>query len=159
MAHQQHTYEVEVKWTGNTGAGTVSYTGYERAYELRSGDRKPPIFGSSEPAFRGDATRWNPEELLVGALASCHKLWYLHLCADAGVVVTEYVDRASGVMELGGGSGRFRQVVLRPRVTIAKGSDPALAARFHDDAHAKCFIAKSVNFEVQHQSEIVVEPD
>jgi organic hydroperoxide reductase OsmC/OhrA len=158
MAHA-HNYEVEVKWTGNTGAGTVSYTAYERAFELRSGDRKPPILGSSEPAFRGDATRWNPEEMLVGALASCHKLWYLHLCADAGIVVTEYADCASGVMELAGGSGRFRRVVLHPRVTIAKDSDPALAVRLHDDAHARCFIANSVNFEVQHQCEIVIAVD
>ena len=45
------------------------------------------IAGSADPAFRGDRTRYNPEDLLVASLAACHMLWYLHLAADAGVVV------------------------------------------------------------------------
>jgi organic hydroperoxide reductase OsmC/OhrA len=156
-AHE-HRYETHVRWTGNTGDGTRSYRGYERAHEIDA-PGKPVIPGSSDPKFRGDRTRWNPEELLVAALSTCHQLWYLHLCADSGVVVTAYEDRALGVMnERGDGGGRFTRVLLRPRVTIAAGSDRDVAMSLHERAHALCFIASSVNFPVQHEAEVIVAP-
>jgi organic hydroperoxide reductase OsmC/OhrA len=147
-----HRYAVAVKWTGNTGTGTSGYKNYERRYDILGEDLKPPIPGSSDPTFRGDAARWNPEELLVAALSACHKLWYLHLCALAGVVVVEYIDRAEGFMEeTPDGSGRFVRAILRPEVTVAAGSDLAKARELHPEAHAKCFIANSVNFPVEHE--------
>jgi organic hydroperoxide reductase OsmC/OhrA len=150
-----HRYAVTVKWTGNTGTGTSGYRNYERQHEIFAGTEKPMIPGSSDPAFRGDPARWNPEELLVAALSACHKLWYLHLCADAGIVVVAYVDHAEGLMaETTDGSGSFQLVILRPVVALASGSDIAKARELHDVAHAKCFIARSVNFQVQHEPEI-----
>jgi organic hydroperoxide reductase OsmC/OhrA len=151
-----HRYRVRVEWSGNLGGGTSNYKAYERRYEI-SADGKPPIPGSSDPAFRGDASRWNPEELLVASLSACHKLWYLHLCATAGVVVTSYVDSAEGEMEeAADGSGQFRRVLLRPVVTISSESDQAKAQELHALAHAKCFIANSVNFAVEHQPAVRV---
>jgi organic hydroperoxide reductase OsmC/OhrA len=118
---------------------------------------KHPLEGSADKPFRGDPSRWNPEELLVASLSSCHMLWYLHLCSDAGVVVTGYVDDASGTMaETEDGGGRFTEVVLRPRVTIADGSDRELAASLHEKAHHLCFIANSVNFPVRCEGEVDV---
>jgi len=155
MMTKIHRYEVTVKWTGNTGTGTLNYRGYERRYEISAEGQKPKILGSSDPAFRGDPTRWNPEELLVASLSSCHKLWYLHLCALAGIVVVEYVDHAEGVMEESAdGSGHFQRVILRPQVKIAPGSDIAKARELHALAHAKCFIANSVNFPVDDEPEV-----
>ena len=147
-----HRYQVEVTWTGNRGEGTGHYRAYERAHEVRAGD-KPPILGSSDPAFRGDPSRYNPEELLVAALSQCHMLWYLHLAADAGVVVVAYVDAAEGTMreDRPGGGGRFTEVVLRPRVTVAAADMTDKAAGLHDRAHELCFIASSVNFPVRHE--------
>jgi organic hydroperoxide reductase OsmC/OhrA len=151
-----HTYAVNLEWTGNTGAGTSGYRSYRRDHELTAGDAKPPISGSSDPAFRGDATRWNPEELLLAALSACHQLAYLHLCADAGIVVTAYTDRAEGIMqETTGGGGHFVRVTLHPRVTVAAGSDAAKAHELHHAAHELCFIANSVNFPVEAEPEIV----
>jgi organic hydroperoxide reductase OsmC/OhrA len=150
-----HRYAVNVKWTGNTGSGTSNYRSYERRHEISAEWQKPIILGSSEPAFRGDPGRWNPEELLVASLSACHKLWYLHLCAVEGIVVVEYVDHAEGFMEEGtDGSGHFQRVILRPIVKIAASSDIGKARELHEEAHAKCFIANSVNFPVQHESEI-----
>ncbi|MGH9621626.1 MAG: OsmC family protein [Bryobacteraceae bacterium] len=143
---------------GNTGTGTSGYTSYERSYEISS-EGKPVIAGSSDRAFRGDHTRWNPEELLVASLSACHQLWYLHLCAEAGIVVLEYVDDPEGTMEeFPDGSGRFMGVTLRPRVTIAAGGDPAKAEALHETAHMKCFIANSVNFPVVCEPSIVSSP-
>lgn len=150
-----HRYAVAVKWTGNTGTGTSGYKNYERRHEILGEGSKPPIPGSSDPAFRGDPARWNPEELLVASLSACHKLWYLHLCATAGIVVVDYVDHAEGIMEeTPDGSGRFVQATLRPEVTLAAGSDLAKARELHAEAHAKCFIANSVNFPVEHEPQI-----
>jgi organic hydroperoxide reductase OsmC/OhrA len=148
-AGKRHHYPIRMKWTGNTGAGTREYRGYERAHEY-SVPGKPVIPGSSDPAFRGDKTRYNPEELLVMSLSSCHMLWFLHLAAEAGVVVTAYEDEASGTMEeTADTGGHFIEVVLRPRVTFAPGIDPSRAAALHQRAHHLCFIANSVNFPVR----------
>ena len=154
MSGRSHRYEVRLQWTGNNGTGTSGYRAYERSHELTSAS-KPPIPGSSDAVFRGDPARWNPEDLLVAALSACHQLAYLHLCADAGIVVTAYEDHADGVMvEDGKGGGRFERAVLRPVVTIAAGSDEARALELHHKAHEQCFIANSVNFPVEHQPEI-----
>ena len=145
---KQHHYSVEVRWTGNLGEGTKDYQSYARTHEISSG-QKPAIAGSSDPALRGNDDRWNPEDLMVAAVSACHKLWYLHLCAVAGVNVVAYVDRAQGVMvEDASRGGYFTGVTLRPEVTITAGSDLAKAAALHHDAHEKCFIANSVNFHI-----------
>lgn len=145
----KHHYKLNVTWTGNRGSGTSGYRDYERDHVI-SAPGKAAISGSSDPAFRGDATRWNPEELLLASASACHKLWYLHLCADAGIVVTAYEDDAEGSMR----DERFERVVLRPRVTVAAG-DRALALQLHHTAHEKCYIANSVNFPILCEPVIV----
>jgi len=154
---REHSYRTTVSWTGNTGTGTASYRGYKRDHEIAA-EGKPAIPGSSDPAFLGDRSRWNPEEMLVASLSTCHQLWYLHLCADAGIVVTAYEDRAEGVMvEQAGGSGRFERVVLRPHATITSEEHRELALSLHEKAHAMCFIASSVNFPVTAEASVIVE--
>lgn len=154
-----HQYSVEVKWTGNRGQGTANYRSYDRAHDI-SAVGKPSISGSSDPAFRGDPTRYNPEELLVASLSTCHMLWYLHLCSDAKIVVTAYQDQASGTMlETAESGGRFTEVVLKPRVTITANSDRLLAEQLHEKAHHFCFIANSVNFPVRCQAVLQVEDE
>lgn len=156
---REHRYATVVRWTGNAGTGTSAYRAYKRDHEIAS-EGKSDIAGSSDPQFRGDRTRWSPEELLVGSLSACHQLWYLHLCADAGVVVTAYEDRAEGLMaEEANGSGRMTRVVLRPRVTITDATKVELAKSLHAKAHAMCFIARSVNFKVENEPTIVVQSD
>lgn len=142
-----------LEWTGNLGEGTKSYTTYSRDHTIQVGKR-PPIAASADPAFRGDENRYNPEELLVSAVSGCHMLWYLHLCADAGIVVTHYIDRPLGKMLLQGGVGKMTELLLRPEIQLASG-DPALALSLHKEAHEKCFIANSVNFPIHVEAEIL----
>lgn len=149
MPDKEHTYNVELVWTGNTGQGAASHTGYSRDHEIRV-EGKPPIPGSSDPAFRGDPSRYNPEDMLVGSLAACHMLWYLALCAKYKIVVTQYVDHARGRMVVAPGQpGRFAEAVMRPTVTLAPGSDLRKAEELHEEAHRLCFVANSVNFPVR----------
>ena len=153
---KQHTYNVTVDWTGNEGPGTAGYKAYSRNH-LISANGKPSIDGSSDPSFRGDAARWNPEELLVASVSACHKLWYLHLCSDNDVVVLDYRDDAEGTMvETKDMSGRFVDVCLRPRVVISSDSPPDKTRNLHAAAHKLCFIANSVNFLVRHEAEITI---
>ncbi len=151
-----HDYAVTVEWTGNTGRGTATPTSYQRRHDVRV-EGKSVIAGSSDPAFRGDPTRHNPEDLLVASVAACHMLWFLGLCAAAGVVVTGYVDRAEGTMAVkADGGGSFTRILLRPRVTVSGAVAPEAMAALHRDAHAKCFIANSLNFPVDHAPETVI---
>ena len=153
---REHRYAVSLTWTGNLGSGTSGYRDYARDCEIAA-EGKPTVPASADPVFRGDRSRWNPEELLVASLSACHKLWYLHLAAEAGIIVTAYVDRTEGVMEVGrDGVGRFKSAVLRPTVTVAAGSDVGLARTLHKSAHERCFIANSVNFPVECEPEIVI---
>lgn len=156
MTGQQHHYRVGVEWMGNHGTGTDGYRNYGREHVIRI-EGKPDIAGSSDPAFRGDAAKHNPEEMLVAALSTCHMLAYLHVATLAGVVVTAYADLAEGAMVTEGNGGHFVEVVLRPVVTITAASDSAKAAAAHEDAHHACFIAASVNFPVRCDPRIVVQ--
>lgn len=150
-----HRYPVEIVWTGNRGEGTTTYRGYGREHEIRIAG-KPAIAGSSDPAFRGDPACHNPEDLLVASLSACHMLWYLHLSAAAGVVVLSYVDDAVGTMvEDAERGGWFTDVTLRPRVTVAAGADAERARTLHAEAHARCFVANSVNFPVHCEAAIL----
>ena len=163
---RRHQYSVELEWTGNRGDGTRHYTAYERDFVARVSG-KPSLEGSADPAFRGDAARWNPEDMLVASVSACHKLWYLHLCAEAGIRVMTYHDRAEGTMQEGAPAaddktqtesqseaGRFTSIVLRPEITLAAGDDIALAHELHHRAHALCFIANSLNFPVSCEAVI-----
>lgn len=154
MTGKFHKYTVAVTWTGNRGTGTSGYRDYARDHEI-AGAGKPTIPGSSDPAFRGDPTRWNPEEMLVASVSTCHQLWYLHLASAAGITVVAYEDRPVGTMaEDPNGSGRFTAITLHPTVTIAPGGDAAKAAALHHDAHAMCFVANSVNFAIDCVPEV-----
>jgi len=156
MSLKDHAYTVTITWTGSRGTGTSAYRAYDRRHEITA-VHKPAIPASSDPAFLGDGKRWNPEDLLVASLSSCHMLWYLHLCAVNGVAVTSYEDCAEGVMqEQPGGEGRFTEVVLQPEIVLAPGSDVDRAHALHAEAHARCFIANSVNFPVRHEPVIRV---
>ncbi len=147
---KEHHYKATIQWTGNKGTGTSSYRDYERSHTI-SVQNKPVIEGSSDPAFRGDKTKYNPEEMLLASLSSCHMLWYLHFCSEEGIIVTDYTDNAVGVMEeTDNGSGRFTEVVLNPTVTVAGESMVEKARELHHKAHEFCFIANSVNFPVKY---------
>lgn len=145
-----HHYTASIQWTGNKGAGTQNYMAYERTHII-SVDNKPDIPGSADPAFRGDPDRYNPEELFIASLSACHMLWYLHLCAMEGIIVTCYTDRVTGIMkETFDGGGHFSEVTLHPQVTVADEAMTGPANALHIKARALCFIANSVNFPVHH---------
>jgi organic hydroperoxide reductase OsmC/OhrA len=156
---KQHHYEVKIYWTGNNGEGTRTYQSFRRDHTI-STPKKPPIVGSSAPEFRGDATRYNPEELLVASLSACHMLWYLHLCAVGHVIVLDYHDSAIGIMKQNSdGSGVFVEVHLKPRVTISAIAQQGKALELHHQAHRFCFIANSVNFPVTINPSVTTSVD
>jgi organic hydroperoxide reductase OsmC/OhrA len=154
-----HEYAVHLIWTGGGYGPARDYASYSRTYTLAF-DGKPTLEASADPQFRGNAALHNPEDLLVGALAGCHMLTYLAHCVRAKIAVTAYEDATSGTMTLEGGGGegggRFIEVTLRPRVTVAAGTDVAKALTLHEAAHRDCFIAASMNFPVRHDAKIII---
>jgi len=149
----QHTYDVQITWTGSRSVGTTSYTSYDRDHTIVIVG-KPEIPGSSDIAFRGNARRYSPEEMLVASLSACHMLWYLHLCADNGIVVLAYEDHASGKMTEDGERGAFEEVVLHPSVSISAESSRQKAIALHEEAHRRCYIANSVKFTVRNIADV-----
>lgn len=157
---KKHSYRTNLVWTGNLGKGTANYQAYQRNYTIQV-EGKPEITGSSDPSFRGDKTRHNPEELFVASLSSCHMLWYLHLCSTNGITVIDYHDNAEGVMlEEKSGAGYFESVTLKPNVTILESDKIEMAEKLHTQANKMCFIANSCNFEIKHEpvTEILKNP-
>ncbi|HNQ61583.1 MAG TPA: OsmC family protein [Bacteroidia bacterium] len=145
---KEHFYNLTIQWTGNKGAGTKDYRAYDRNYRI-SAQGRDELLASADPAFLGDKTKYNPEEFLLAAISSCHMLWFLHLCADAGVIITDYIDSATGTMvESGEGGGRFKEVILNPVVVVSEAAMISKLDEMHNLAHKKCFISNSVNFPV-----------
>ena len=147
---KEHHYKATITWTGNRGEGTKTYKGYDRSHTI-SISNKIDISASSDAPFMGDITKHNPEDLLLASLSSCHMLWFLHLCADNGIVVTSYTDNAKGTMVETGKGGHFTEVVLYPHVTITDRAMIDKANSLHEEAHTCCFIANSCNFPVKHE--------
>ncbi len=152
---KNHFYHPIIEWTGNKGSGTFDYRSYSRSHTI-SLEGKPDILASSDSSFRGEKYKHNPEDLFVASISGCHMLWYLHLCADDGVVVLKYTDRAEGIMIIeSDGSGYFEQVILRPEVIIAPDSSLDRAKALHEDAHRMCFIANSCKFPILYEPVIM----
>ena len=152
-----HGYAVRIEWTGNRGEGTASYRAYGRDHRILAGGKNHAIDGSSDRTFHGDAERWNPEELVIAALAQCHMLSYLHVASANGLVVVDYSDDATGTLETVGDGGRLTEATLRPIVTLAAHhtrADADRAGALHERASELCFIANSVSFPVHHEPSI-----
>jgi organic hydroperoxide reductase OsmC/OhrA len=159
MSHDAHRYSAALTWTGNHGQGTAQYDTYGREYTVRMAG-KPELRGSADPAFRGDATLHNPEDLLLIAISSCHMLSYLALCARHRISVLAYSDEAEAVMALSAdGGGRFTSATLHPRVVVRDAAHVERAMALHERAHAVCFIANSCNFPITHEATVAPEGD
>ena len=157
MKTKTHEYTASIQWTGNTGEGTRSYRSYDRDWSIVT-DGKSEVICSNDPVLGGDPTKHNPEDLLVSSVASCHMLWYLHLCSSAGITVLSYKDTPLGLGEMQpSGAGRFLSITLRPKITITAESDIEKAEAIHGDIHQYCFIARSLNFPVAIEPEITRE--
>lgn len=151
-----HNYNMNIQWTGNKGSGTNSYTSYDRSHSIYT-ENKKIIECSSDPSFRGDSSKYNPEELFLASISACHMLWYLHLCADNSITVLSYGDNANGTMEQDGSGGKFVEVILKPLVEIKEAGKKMLAIELHKQAHEHCYIARSCNFPILHQPEINIK--
>ncbi len=155
---KKHHYQTKIIWTGNEGKGTKNYSAYNRNHSISAKGKYGEILSSSDPTFNGDRSRFNPEELFLSSISSCHMLWYLHLCSTHKITVIDYVDNASGTMEESeSGSGQFTEVTLNPIVTILEDHLVEKAKELHKKANQICFIANSVNFKIGHLGEIKVE--
>ena len=153
---EAHDFTAKVVWTGNRGEGTAHYRAYDRTWELRT-EGKPVLPCSNDPRLGGDPGLYNPEDMLIAALSSCHMLWYLHLASDAGITVLGYEDDPVGHGESeASGAGRFTGATLRPRITVAAGTDLARADAIHGEIHKVCFIARSVAFPVAFEARYVI---
>jgi organic hydroperoxide reductase OsmC/OhrA len=159
-----HYFEAKLTWTGAPAAGSPDE---DRAAGRADGTQfreflgdvagKPSLLLSAAPEYRGDASRHNPEDLLVLSLASCHALAYLSLCEKCRLEVKSYEDHPLGELKKHEGAMRFTKVTLRPRVGFARGADLVRAQKLHADARRFCFIANSVNFPIEHAPELFEE--
>ena len=146
---KEHDFNATLRWTGNKGKGTSTYHAYTRDWTLESAG-KPAISCSNDPRLGGDPALYNPEDMLIAALSSCHMLWFLHLASNAGLTVHAYDDNPVGTgQSLPDGTGRFIRALLRPKIGLAPGSDVSIANDVHSRIHNYCFIARSVNFPVE----------
>ena len=156
---KEHHYKLSAKWHGNKGTGTSSLKAYDRSHTV-SINNKPDLYLTTDNPQVGDKTKLNPEDLLLTAVASCHMLSYLYVCAMEGIVVTDYIDNATGVMiEKKEGGGQFKEIILNPVVTVAEQATLAKSIELHHKAHEICYIANSVNFEVKNNPVSKVEHD
>jgi organic hydroperoxide reductase OsmC/OhrA len=152
-------YRARVIWEGNRGKGTADYASYGRGYRVLIAD-KPDLLGSANVAFRGERERHDPEDLFLTAVAACHMLAYLALCARNGVRVIEYEDAPRGqLVHDASGGGRFSEIVLRPVVTIGDAGHEQAAFALHETAHARCFIANSCSAPIRCNPTVRVVPN
>lgn len=152
-----HLFNAKVNWQLPNNETTQNPKGFSRNHVVTIANKKAPLEVSAAKAFRGDETLYNPEDLLLSALASCHMMSYLYVCAQHNIAILNYEDHAEAILDVeASGSGRFRKVTLKPVVTIKDASQKELAKTLHVKANSLCFIANSCNFPVEHHAEIMI---
>lgn len=146
-------FKVQAKWSSKD-ALDVSVNGKTHQVFI---DDKSPLTISAAKMFKGDETKYNPEDLLLSALSSCHMMSYFYVCAQNGIELIDYKDEAIGVLELkADGSGAFTSVVLHPVITISNEDMIDKAMILHHEANKLCFIANSCNFPITHNAKVKV---
>lgn len=144
----KHLFKAKAFWTLNRKEGNIKT--YSRNHSIAI-EGKPLLEVSAAKAFKGDASLYNPEDMLLASLVSCHMMSYLYVCAQAGIEVLSYTDDAVATLEVNDdGSGRFTEVALNPKVIIAQTERVEEALALHKKANELCFIANSCNFPIHH---------
>ncbi|MFQ3238817.1 MAG: organic hydroperoxide reductase OsmC/OhrA [Olleya marilimosa] len=152
-----HTFKATINWTINEGESTQNPRTFSRNHKVTIANKISDLSVSAAKPFRGDDALYNPEDLLLSALASCHMMSYLYVCAQHNIEVVSYIDHAEGDLEVNtSGSGSFKMVRLKPVVSIKDASQKELVKSLHTKANQLCFIANSCNFPIVHEATIVV---
>lgn len=148
----KHTFKAEANWTSKKDITDSSKRFYNKSHQVKI-EGKPILDVSAAKAFKGDPELYNPEDLLLSSLVSCHMMSYLYVCSQNGIEVLEYSDNAEAALEVNpDGSGRFVEVKLFPKVKISNPDQIELALNLHFKANQLCFIANSCNFPVLHEA-------
>ncbi|MBP4137357.1 OsmC family protein [Flavobacterium geliluteum] len=148
----KHLFKAEANWTSNQNSADSTKRFYNKSHQIKI-EGKPVLDVSAAKAFKGNPELYNPEDLLLSSLVSCHMMSYLYVCSQNAIEVLEYSDHAEATLEvLEDGSGRFVEVKLNPKVTIASADQIELANELHKKANQLCFIANSCNFPVLHEA-------
>jgi organic hydroperoxide reductase OsmC/OhrA len=148
----KHLFKAVLNWTSNKKQEVVTSKYYSKSHQVKI-EGKPILKVSAAKAFKGDPESYNPEDLLLSSLVSCHMMSYLYVCSQNGIEVLEYSDNAEATLEVNpDGSGRFVEVRLNPKVKISNPDHIELALELHFKANQLCFIANSCNFTVSHEA-------
>jgi len=148
----KHIFKAALNWTSNQKQEEKTSRKYAKSHKITI-EGKPVLDVSAAKAFKGDPELYNPEDLLLSSLVSCHMMSYLYVCSQNGIEVLEYSDNAEATLEVSqDGSGRFTEVRLNPKVKIANADKIQEALELHTKANQLCFIANSCNFPVLHNA-------
>ncbi|WP_159022904.1 OsmC family protein [Formosa sp. L2A11] len=149
-------FHINNSWSLEEATSTKKEGGSLKTHQVFLEDGKRLDVSAAKP-FKGDASKYNPEELLMAALSSCHFMSYLYVCEQAGISILEYSDSVEGFLMLNNdGSGAFTKVTLNPKVKIESESQKQLAEDLHKKAGALCFIANSCAFTIEYKPKIEV---
>jgi organic hydroperoxide reductase OsmC/OhrA len=147
----KHLFKAKLNWFSTIKEEVSTSKIYTKNHTITI-EGKDILDVSAAKAFKGDPSLYNPEDLLLSSVVSCHMMSYLYVCSQNGIEVVSYTDAADATLEvLESGSGRFTQVRLYPKVIIRQKEKITEAISLHKKANELCFIANSCNFHIIHE--------
>lgn len=148
----KHLFKAKLNWDSEEDLISSSGKKFTKNHSIFI-EGKKLLHVSAAKAFKGDPQLYNPEDLLLSSIVSCHMMSYLYVCAQKGIDIVSYQDQAEATLEvLENGSGRFIEVRLFPQVIIRNKEQITEAVLLHQKANKLCFIANSCNFPIVHQA-------
>lgn len=145
-----HLFKVALNWMKKDNISSSLSRIYTKSHHI-SIEGKPDLEVSAAKAFKGDPNLYNPEDLLLSSLTSCHMMSYLYCCMQYKIEVISYQDHSEATLQVNpDGSGKIVKVDLFPEIIISNSSQIELALSLHKKANELCFIANSCNFPVYH---------
>ncbi|QDO92455.1 osmotically inducible protein OsmC [Formosa sediminum] len=143
-------FKISNSWSLEHASKITSKGGSIKTHQVFLEKGKTLEVSAAKP-FKGDPSKYNPEELLMAALSSCHFMSYLYVCEQAGITILEYSDTVEGILNLqANGSGAFAKISLNPQVKIENQDQIQLAESLHEKAGNLCFIANSCAFKIEY---------
>src|SRR5712691_7697106 len=112
---EQHKYRVVAWWTsGRTGTA-------------KSDSAPNSIHFTAPPEFGGLEGRWTPEDLLLGAVASCFTTTFRVIAEYAKFEYSDLEVEAEGIVRKIDSGYSFSEILLRPTLMISSEQDQGRA--------------------------------
>ncbi|GIO24370.1 OsmC family protein [Oceanobacillus sp. J11TS1] len=144
----QHHFHLKAEWPG--GRNSEGY--------IHAGNLQTKI--SIPPEMDGPGVGTNPDEMLLGAAATCYIISLGAMFERADLPIAEMGMTSEGIVDVTNGIFTYEKIIHRPNVTLKKDATDQqirLTQKLVEKAEKTCMISKAIQGNVQLELEPTIQ--